>query len=72
MRAFLERAPVRWPASGLATPTGEFGQTIDKALAIEPAARARLSDTWHVAILMQDNRTVDGCVDRLSMGGARR
>lgn len=61
-RDFLKRALVLSTAAGF---SGVFPETIQRALAIDPAPRSTYLDAEHVVILMQENRSFDHALGML-------
>ncbi|HTV09998.1 MAG TPA: phospholipase C, phosphocholine-specific [Candidatus Aquilonibacter sp.] len=61
-RDFLKRALVLSTAAGF---SGVFSETIQRALAIDPAPHSTFLDAEHVVILMQENRSFDHALGML-------
>jgi phospholipase C len=61
-RDFLKRAIVLSSAAGF---SGIFPETIQRALAIDPAPHSTYLDAEHVVILMQENRSFDHALGML-------
>ncbi|MBS1602124.1 MAG: phospholipase C, phosphocholine-specific [Bacteroidetes bacterium] len=61
-REFIKKAAILAGGTGL---NGAFPQSIQRALAINPAAGSTWLDAEHVVILMQENRSFDHCYGML-------